>query len=258
MGNYLSEQLLMFLRSILLGSTLGLVYDLLRALRRLGGKLWGGVLDALFCLLAVSSLFFFAMAGDGELRIFVVAGALGGAVLFFCLFSQFLRPLWDFWLNIFLSPVRLAGHLVKKSGRKGKKTFSFWKNWLTIRITLWKKKRLPAQQEGDEEMGKKPDTSPPKDTAGQKKRPNSKLTALILLALLLGVGVQLYSMYSQLQRAQEEEAIYAAQLAELQESNERLRQDIANRDNLDLIKDIARDEMGMVGERDKVFCFGKG
>ena len=52
----------MFVRSILLGGTLGLVYDLLRTLRRLGGKLWGGVLDALFCLLAVSSLFFFAMA----------------------------------------------------------------------------------------------------------------------------------------------------------------------------------------------------
>ena len=84
------------------------------------------------------------------------------------------------------------------------------------------------------------------------------MTALILLALLIGVGVQLYNMYGQLQRAQEEEAIYAGQLAELQESNERLRQDISNRDDLDLIKDIARDEMGMVGEGDKVFCFGKG
>lgn len=248
----------MFLRSILLGGTLGLVYDLLRALRRLGGKLWGGVLDALFCLLAVSSLFFFAMAGDGELRIFVVVGALDGAVLFFCLFSQFLRPLWDFWLNIFLAPVRLAGSLLKKSGRRGKKAFSFWKNWLTIRIRLWKKRRLPAQREGDEEMGKKPDTAPPKNKPEQKKRPNSKLTALILLALLVGVGIQLYNMYGQLQRAREEEAVYAGQLAELQESNERLRQDIANRDNLDLIKDIARDEMGMVGEGDKVFYFGKG
>ncbi len=248
----------MFVRSILLGGTLGLVYDLLRALRRLGGKLWGGVLDALFCLLAVSSLFFFAMAGGGELRIFVVMGALGGAVLFFCLFSQLLRPLWDLWLNIFLAPVRLAEILLKKSGRKGKKAFSFWRNWLTIRVTLWKKKRLPAQQEGDEEIGKKPNQTPPKGEAEQKKRPNSKLTALILLALLIGVGVQLYNMYGQLQRAQEEEAIYAGQLAELQESNERLRQDISNRDDLDLIKDIARDEMGMVGEGDKVFCFGKG
>ena len=47
MGGYIiSEQLAMFLRSIALGGALGLVYDLLRTLRRLGGRLWGGVLDA--------------------------------------------------------------------------------------------------------------------------------------------------------------------------------------------------------------------
>ena len=36
LGNYISEQLAMFLRAILLGGTLGLIYDLLRTLRRLG------------------------------------------------------------------------------------------------------------------------------------------------------------------------------------------------------------------------------
>ena len=51
-GNYVSQQLLLFLRAIGLGLCLGLLYDLLGALRRLGGKLWGGVLDAFFCLTA--------------------------------------------------------------------------------------------------------------------------------------------------------------------------------------------------------------
>ena len=84
MGGYIiSEQLAMFLRSIALGGALGLVYDLLRTLRRLGGRLWGGVLDALYCVLAVSSLFLFMMAGSGELHLFVLMGTLGGAVLFF-------------------------------------------------------------------------------------------------------------------------------------------------------------------------------
>ena len=39
MGNYVSEQLALFLQSIVLGAVLGLIYDLLSALRSLGGRL---------------------------------------------------------------------------------------------------------------------------------------------------------------------------------------------------------------------------
>jgi hypothetical protein len=74
MGNYVSEQLALFLQSIALGAVLGLIYDLLSALRSLGGRLWGGVLDALFCLAAACAVFLFVMAGDGELRIFIALG----------------------------------------------------------------------------------------------------------------------------------------------------------------------------------------
>ena len=74
----------------------------------------------------------------------------------------------------------------------------------------------------------------------KKKRPSGKLTALILLVLLVGVGVQLYNMYGQLQIARAEEAYYAQQLSTLQEENQRLSQDIANSDDLDLIEDIAQ------------------
>ena len=35
-----------------------------------------------------------------------------------------------------------------------------------------------------------------------------------------------------------------------------LADDIENRDNLDLIEDIARDEMGMVAPGEKIFRFG--
>ena len=69
-GNYVSQQLLAFLRAIALGACLGLEYDVLGALRRLGGKVWGGVLDAAFCLTAASASALFVLAGDGELRIF--------------------------------------------------------------------------------------------------------------------------------------------------------------------------------------------
>lgn len=157
MGNYVSEQMLMFLRSILLGGTLGLVYDLLGALRKLGGRVWGGVLDAVYCVTAVSALFLFTMAGGGELRVFVLMGALGGAVLFFCLLSRPLRPLWDFWLKILLAPVRLLWGALKKSGRICKKGFSFLRKWLTMKSRDFRIRRLPGRRgggRGDGESGK--------------------------------------------------------------------------------------------------------
>ena len=87
MGVNISQQLMLFLRSVLLGGVLGLLYDLLRPFRRRGGVVWGGILDALYGITAVSGLFLFVMAGDGELRIFILMGVVGGAVLFFCLLS---------------------------------------------------------------------------------------------------------------------------------------------------------------------------
>ena len=78
MGNEIPEQLAMFLRSVALGGVLGLVYDLARCLRRLGGPLWRGLLDVAVSLMAAASLFFFIMAGRGELRLFILIVDLGG------------------------------------------------------------------------------------------------------------------------------------------------------------------------------------
>ncbi len=98
---------------------------------------------------------------------------------------------------------------------------------------------------------------PPKNgKRKQSKRPSGRLTALILAALLLGLSLRLYDLLRELRDARAEELSYAAQLAELQETNKRLADDIENRDNLDLIEDIARDEMGMVAPGEKIFRFG--
>ena len=150
MGIELTEQLAMFFRSVLLGGALGLLYDLLRALRSLGGRVWGGVLDSVYCVLSVSLLFFFVMAGDGELRLFFLAGALGGAVLFFCLLSPILRPLWDFWLRILLSPVHLAAGAGKKCCRGTKKLFLRGRNAVTIVWGRWKRRRKRSAVKGDD------------------------------------------------------------------------------------------------------------
>lgn len=89
----------------------------------------------------------------------------------------------------------------------------------------------------------------------ESKRSGGKLTILILAVLLLGLSIRLYHLFQDLQDAHAEELSYAAQLADLKETNQRLSDDIANRDNLDLIEDIARDELGMVAPGEKIMRF---
>ena len=78
MENYIGEQLLLLLAAALLGAVLGLAYDLLWAVRRRFSHLLG-VCDALFCLCVAAGLVgFFVQASDGELRLYLLLGALAG------------------------------------------------------------------------------------------------------------------------------------------------------------------------------------
>ena len=244
----ISQQMAQFLQSILLGGVLGLVYDLLRPLRGLGGRIWGGILDALVSAASVACVFFFTMVGDGELRLFVLMGAAGGAVLFFCLLSRPLRPVWDLWFRVLTLPVRLAGKILKKLWKIFKKLFSFWKSWFTIIFTTMRTGAVRAD-EGDADMAN--------GKATTKKRPSSRLTAVLLLIMMLGIGVQLYNMYGQLQQARQEEQVYAQRLAQLQQTNQQLAEDIANSGDRDLIEDIARNDLGMAAADEKIFRVGK-
>ena len=99
MGNQVSQQLLVFGQSILLGIAVGVLYDLLRPLRLRLPRITA-LLDAVYCLaVGVISFLFLLRRGEGELRGFMLLGGVGGAVVFFCAFSQLLRPIWDFWAD---------------------------------------------------------------------------------------------------------------------------------------------------------------
>jgi len=152
----ISEQLALFLGAAALGAVLGLLYDLLRTLRALGGKLWGGLLDVLFCLTAASSLFFFVMAGDGEMRIFVVLGVAGGMLLFLCLAGPLLRPVWRFWLAVLLFPARMAGAFLKKCGRTAKKLFSFCRSRVIMKINDLKRGRSGKGEQDETNAASRP------------------------------------------------------------------------------------------------------
>ena len=146
MESQFSHQLLVFGQSILLGFCAGLVYDLLRPFRLRLPRLTG-VLDALYCLLTGVAIFLFLLRGaEGELRGFVVLGALGGAILFFCVFSELLRPIWAFWTDtlaylahLLSLPVLWWKNFCKKIALYGKKLFYFRRKCYTIRQNGWRK-----------------------------------------------------------------------------------------------------------------------
>lgn len=93
-----------------------------------------------------------------------------------------------------------------------------------------------------------------KATKTAKKRPGGKLTAIILLALFLGIGIQFLNMYGKLQEAQAEQLVYAEKLADLQKTNE-LAEDIANSQDPELIEEVAREDLGMVAPGEKIIRF---
>ena len=144
MGSPVSVQLLAFGQSILLGLSAGVLYDVLRPFRLRCPRITT-LLDGAYCLTvgAVSFLFLLRRA-DGELRGFLVLGALGGAVLFFCAFSRLLRPVWDFWADtlaclahLLSFPLLWLKNFGKKTVRYGKNLFYFAGKCYTIRKTEW-------------------------------------------------------------------------------------------------------------------------
>ena len=107
MGNQISQQLTTFGQSILLGVAAAVLYDLLRPFR-LRLPRFTALRDGAYCLAVGAAAFLFLLRrGEGELRAFIVLGAIGGAVVFFCTFSPILRPVWSFWADTLAELVRL-------------------------------------------------------------------------------------------------------------------------------------------------------
>ena len=87
----------------------------------------------------------------------------------------------------------------------------------------------------------------------KQKRASGFLTGLLLLVLLLGVGVQLYRMQEKLKTARDEEAALAAQIAQIEQENAQLQEDLDRAGDPELMEEIAREELGMAAQDEKVF-----
>lgn len=89
-------QAIRLLLALLLGLSTGLLYDLLRPLRRAAGMIAAAGLDALFCLLTGAGIFLFAMsAGDGKLGQWELCAALLGFLAWLHLLSPFVLPVFE-------------------------------------------------------------------------------------------------------------------------------------------------------------------
>lgn len=88
-----------------------------------------------------------------------------------------------------------------------------------------------------------------------KMRRSGKFALLLLAAMILVMGYTLRKLDSQLELARSEQAVYAQYLAQLQETNARLADDIAHSDDPERIMEIARNDLGMASQGEKVFRF---
>ena len=81
------------------------------------------------------------------------------------------------------------------------------------------------------------------------------LTKLLLLLLLLGISLQLYRLQGQVEAAQAEKDLLAAQV-EVKRQDNALAADIAAGGTQEKMEEIARNELGMVFPGEYVLCDG--
>ena len=82
------------------------------------------------------------------------------------------------------------------------------------------------------------------------------LTKALLLILLLGISWQLYRLQGQVEAAQAEKDLLAAQVEVMRQENSTLAADIAAGGNQEKMEEIARNELGMVFPGEYVLCDG--
>ena len=78
-------------------------------------------------------------------------------------------------------------------------------------------------------------------------------TKIIVLILLVYMAVSLLTLREQITEAQAQEAELSNQVAELEQKNESLENDIARKDDPDMLEEIAREKLGLVAPGEKIF-----
>ena len=91
-----------------------------------------------------------------------------------------------------------------------------------------------------------------KNTNKAKKGPGF-ITMLVLVVLVAVMGIELVQMHGKLRSARSEEAAVAAQVQQRRLENEALKSDLSKADDVEFIKDLARSQLGLVEEGERIF-----
>ena len=85
-----------------------------------------------------------------------------------------------------------------------------------------------------------------------KKRTSTALL-LVLIALAVFIGIELIQVNQRLGEAKVQEASLTRQMQEQEQENDALRSDLAKKDDPDFIKELARDQLGLAEEGERIF-----
>ena len=257
MENFASAQLLSLSRAVLSGLAAGVFYDLLRCLRlrRCRSHLLTHLSDGLFVLfVGIILLYLTLRVGEGELRLYLLFGAFGGALLWWSAAADLFRPLLDWWLDTFLAfiaflqkPVCFLFGFVQKLYCRAKRDFLFLKKYATLCLSRWRRPKLPRHGEEDGSVAKT------NTKTGTKRRRANPILLLILLVLIVLVLIQIVRVYTKYEALQAEEATLTEQAENLQQENDALRSDLAKKDDPAFWEQLARKFADMVKQGERIF-----
>lgn len=126
---------------LLMGVTIGLLYDVLRVVRvRFGSALLGHMLDLFFWGTVTLGIFVWSQeAFGGTVRLYGVEAVAVGSILYFCTFTKvflwicfLLADIIEFIFHVLYLPVTLLVWLEKKFKKFTQKVFLFLLKWYKI------------------------------------------------------------------------------------------------------------------------------
>ncbi len=88
--------------------------------------------------------------------------------------------------------------------------------------------------------------------AGPKRRSNTAVL-LVIAALVVFLGIELIRVNTRLSEARQQETALTRQLQQQAQENAALESDLARKDDEDFIKDLARDQLGLAEEGERIF-----
>lgn len=89
-------------------------------------------------------------------------------------------------------------------------------------------------------------------TPKAKRRSNTMLL-LVIAALVVFLGIELVQVGNRLSETKQQEAALTRQLQQQTQENQALESDLAKKDDQEFIKDLARDQLGLAEEGERIF-----